>query len=220
MAQNATERKEIVMALTKAQVREILSAAGVTSENMSEAVDKIIDGHVTSVNALREDVAKYKADAEKLPTVQKELDDMKANTNDSWKEKYDNLKGEFDKYKTDVQEKETHNKKVEAYRAILKDANLSEKGIEKAIKYAEWDKIELEADGKLKGANDHIKAVREEWAEYVTTTTTTGAKTSTPPANNGTGTGKTKEEIMAIKDGAVRRAEMAKNPHLFGLDQN
>ena len=172
------------MALTKAQVREILSAAGVTSENMSEAVDKIIDGHVTSVNALREDVAKYKADAEKLPTVQKELDDMKANTNDSWKEKYDNLKGEFDKYKTDVQEKETHNKKVEAYKAILKDANLSEKGIEKAVKYADWDKIELGEDGKLKGANDHIKAVREEWAEYVTTTTTTGAKTPPPPANN------------------------------------
>ena len=208
------------MALTKAQVREILSAAGVKSENMSEAVDKIIDGHLTSVNALREDIAKYKADAEKLPTVQKELDDMKANSNDGWKEKYDNLKGEFDKYKTDVQEKETHNKKVEAYKAILKDANLSEKGIEKAIKYADWDKIELGEDGKLKGANDHIKAVRDEWAEYVTTTTTTGAKTSTPPANNGTGTGKTKEEIIAIKDGTVRRAEMAKNPHLFGLDQN
>ena len=205
------------MALTKAQVREILSAAGVTSENMSEAVDKIIDGHVTSVNALREDVAKYKADAEKLPTVQKELDDMKANTNDSWKEKYDNLKGEFDQCKNDVQEKETHSKKVEAYKAILKDANLSEKGIEKAIKYAEWDKIELGEDGKLKGANDHIKAVREEWAEYVTTTTTTGAKTSTPPANNGGKTGKTKEEIMAIRDPAVRQAEIAKNPEAFGL---
>ena len=208
------------MALTKAQVREILSAAGVTSENMSEAVDKIIDGHVTSVNALREDVAKYKADAEKLTTVQKELDDMKANTNDSWKEKHDKLKGDFDTYKKDVEAKETHSKKVEAYRTLLKDAGLSEKGIEKAIKYAEWDKIELEADGKLKGANDHIKAVKEEWAEYVTTTTTTGARTSNPPANNGTGTGKTKEEILAIKDGGLRRAEMAKNPHLFGLTDN
>lgn len=208
------------MALTKAQVREILSAAGVTIENMSEAVDKIIDGHLTSVNALREDIAKYKADAEKLPTVQKELDDMKANTNDSWKEKHDKLKGEFDTYKKDVEAKETHSKKEAAYRAILKDANLSEKGIEKAIKYAEWDKIELEADGKLKGASDHIKSVKEEWAEYVTTTTTTGAKTTTPPANNGTGTGKTRDEILAIKDGSVRRAEMAKNPHLFGLTDN
>ena len=205
------------MALTKAQVREILSAAGVTSEHMSDAVDKIIDGHLTSVNALREDVAKYKADAEKLPTVQKELDDMKANSNDDWKEKHDRLKDEFDKYKTDVQAKETKAAKEAAYRAILKDANLSEKGIEKAVKYAEWDKIELGEDGKLKGANDHIKAVREEWAEYVTTTTTTGAKTSTPPANNGGKTGKTKEEIMAIRDPAVRQAEIAKNPEAFGL---
>lgn len=201
------------MALTKAQVREILSAAGVTSENMSEAVDKIIDGHVTSVNALREDIAKYKADAEKLPTVQKELDDMKANTNDSWKEKHDKLKGEFDTYKKDVEAKETHSKKVEAYKAILRDANLSEKGIEKAIKYAEWDKIELEADGKLKGASDHIKSVKEEWAEYVTTTTTTGAKTSTPPANNGN-SGVTKEDFqkMSYKD---RLKIYNENPDLY-----
>ena len=209
------------MALTKAQVREILSAAGVTSENMSDAVDKIIDGHVTSVNALREDIAKYKADAEKLPTVQKELDDMKANTNDSWKEKHDKLKGDFDTYKKDVEAKETHSKKVEAYRTILKDAGLSEKGIEKAIKYAEWDKIELEADGKLKGASDHIKAVKEEWAEYVTTTTTTGAKTSNPPANSG-GAKLTKAEIYARDEHgryklstAERQKALAENPELL-----
>ena len=209
------------MALTKAQVREILSAAGVTSENMSEAVDKIIDGHLTSVNALREDVAKYKADAEKLPTVQKELEDMKANSNDGWKEKHDKLKDEFDPYKKDVEAKETHNKKVEAYKAILKDANLSEKGIEKAIKYAEWDKIELDADGKVKGASDHIKAVKEEWAEYVTTTTTTGAKTSTPPANTG-GAKLTKAEIYAKDEhgryklsASERQKALAENPELL-----
>ena len=209
------------MALTKAQVREILSAAGVTSENMSDAVDKIIDGHLTSVNALREDIAKYKADAEKLPTVQKELDDMKANSNDGWKEKHDKLKDEFDTYKKDVEAKETHNKKVEAYKAILKDANLSEKGIEKAVKYAEWDKIELEADGKIKGASDHIKAVKEEWAEYVTTTTTTGAKTSTPPANTG-GAKLTKAEIYAKDEhgryklsASERQKALAENPELL-----
>ena len=209
------------MALTKAQVREILSAAGITSEHMSEAVDKIIDGHLTSVNALREDVAKYKADAEKLPTVQKELDDMKANSNDGWKEKYDKLKDEFDTYRKDVEAKETHNKKVEAYKAILKDANLSEKGIEKAVKYAEWDKIELEADGKIKGASDHIKAVKEEWAEYVTTTTTTGAKTSTPPANTG-GAKLTKADIYKkdergryVLSASERQKALAENPELL-----
>ena len=197
------------MALT----RKLLKGMGLTDEQ----VDTIIEAHTDTVDGLKADVSKYKTDAEKLSDVQKELDELKAKGDDGWKEKYDNLKGEFDKYKNDVQEKETHNKKVEAYKAILKDANLSEKGIEKAVKYADWDKIEIDSDGKLKGANDHIKAAREEWAEYVTTTTTTGAKTSMPPTNNGGKTGKTKEEIMAIRDPAVRQAEIAKNPEAFGL---
>lgn len=181
------------MALT----RKMLKAMGIEEEK----IDQIIEAHSETVDSLKADRDTYKEDAEKLKTVQKELDDMKAKGDDGWKEKHDKLKGEFDQYKTDVQAKETHSKKVEAYRTILKDAGLSEKGIEKAIKYAEWDKIELETDGKLKGASDHIKSVKEEWAEYVTTTTTTGAKTSNPPANNGN-SGVTKEDFqkMSYKD--------------------
>ena len=193
--------------------RKMLKAMGIEEEK----IDQIIEAHSETVDSLKADRDSYKEDAEKLKDVQKELDDLKAKGDDGWKEKHDRLKAEFDQYKNDVQAKETKAAKEAAYRAILKDANLSEKGIEKAVKYAEWDKIELGEDGKLKGANDHIKAVREEWAEYVTTTTTTGAKTSTPPANNGGKTGKTKEEIMAIRDPAVRQAEIAKNPEAFGL---
>ena len=193
--------------------RKMLKAMGIEEEK----IDQIIEAHTDTVDGLKADLSKYKTDAEKLPDVQKELDELKAKGDDGWKEKHDRLKEEFDQYKNDVQEKETKAAKEAAYRDILKDANLSEKGIEKAVKYAEWDKIELDEDGKLKSANDHIKAAREEWAEYVTTTTTTGAKTSTPPANNGGKTGKTKEEIMAIRDPAVRQAEIAKNPEAFGL---
>ena len=193
--------------------RKMLKAMGIEEEK----IDQIIEAHSETVDSLKADRDSYKEDAEKLKDVQKELDDLKAKGDDGWKEKHDRLKDEFDQYKNDVQAKETKAAKEAAYRAILKDANLSEKGIEKAIKYADWDKIELGEDGKLKGANDHIKAVRDEQAEYVTTTTTTGAKTSTPPANNGGKTGKTKEEIMAIRDPAVRQAEIAKNPEGFGL---
>ena len=160
--------------------RKMLKAMGIEEEK----IDQIIEAHSETVDSLKADRDSYKEDAEKLKDVQKELDDLKAKGDDGWKEKHDRLKAEFDQYKNDVQAKETKAAKEAAYRAILKDANLSEKGIEKAIKYAEWDKIELGEDGKLKGANDHIKAVRDEWAEYVTTTTTTGAKTSNPPANN------------------------------------
>ena len=193
------------MAFTRQTIRNLAKESGV--EIPKEFEDALVSEHLTARNAYAEE--QVKAELEKQPAAKAE------NVKDS--EEYKALKADFDKYKAEVTEKETKAAKEAAYRAILKDANLSEKGIEKAIKYAEWDKIELGEDGKLKGANDHIKAAREEWAEYVTTTTTTGAKTSNPPANNGGKTGKTKEEIMAIRDPAVRQAEIAKNPEAFGL---
>ena len=193
------------MAFTRATIRDLAKESGI--EIPKEFEDALVSEHPNARNAYAEE--QVKAELEKQPDAKAE------NVKDS--EEYKALKADFDKYKAEVSAKETKAAKEVAYRAILKDANLSEKGVEKAIKYADWDKIELDTDGKLKGANDHIKAVREEWAEYVTTTTTTGAKTSTPPVNNGGKTGKTKEEIMAIRDPAVRQAEIAKNPEAFGL---
>ena len=205
----------------RAALRKIFEGAEI--EVPKDVLGQICDLHTSSMDGLPETIKELKG---KLKVAEQERDAAKAKVPVDGEEtiskaEYDKLKGEFDKYKTDVQEKETHNKKVEAYRAILKDANLSEKGIEKAIKYAEWDKIELDEDGKLKGANDHIKEVREEWAEYVTTTTTTGAKTSTPPANNG-GAKLTKAEIYAKDEHgryklstAERQKALAENPELL-----
>ena len=92
------------MALT----RKFLSALGIEDDK----VDEIIGAHTETVNALKEQRDSYKADAEKLPTVQKELDDMKAaaekNGKDAYKVKYDALKEDFDKFKADLKEKEKH----------------------------------------------------------------------------------------------------------------
>ena len=196
------------MALT----RKMLKAMGIEEEK----IDQIIEAHSETVDSLKADRDNYKKDADQLKSVREELDELKAKGDDGWKEKHDKLKGDFDTYKKDVEAKETHSKKVEAFKSILKDGNFSEKGIEKAVKYADFEKMELDDDGKtIKNAPEHLKAAKEEWAEYVTTTTTTGAKTSNPPANSGSGTGKTRDEIIAIRDGATRRAEMAKNAHLF-----
>lgn len=170
------------MAFTRSTIRNLAKDSGV--ELPKELEDALVSEHLTARDAYAEE--QVKAELAKQPT------EKAGNVKDS--EEYKTLKKSFDDYKAEVAAKETKAAKEAAYRAILKDANLSEKGIEKAIKYAEWDKIELEADGKLKGASDHIKAAKEEWAEYVTTTTTTGAKTSNPPANSG-GAKLTKEDI-------------------------
>ena len=189
------------MALTREFIRKLAKESDV--ELPKEFLDGIIAEHTAARDAYAEE--QVKAELAKQPT------EKAGNVKDS--EEYKTLKKSFDDYKAEVATKETKAAKEAAYRAILKDANLSEKGIEKAVKYAEWDKIELEADGKLKGASDHIKSVKEEWAEYVTTTTTTGAKTSTPPANNGN-SGVTKEDFqkMSYKD---RLQIYNENPDLY-----
>ena len=205
----------------RAALRKIFEGAEI--EVPKDVLGQICDLHTSSMDGLPETIKELKG---KLKVAEQERDAAKAKVPVDGEEtiskaEYDKLKGEFDQYKNDVQAKETQAAKEKAYRAILKDANLSEKGIEKAVKYAEWDKIELGEDGKLKGANDHIKAVREEWAEYVTTTTTTGAKTSTPPANNG-GSKLTKAEIYARDEHgryklstAERQKALAENPELL-----
>lgn len=197
------------MAFTRSTIRNLAKESGV--ELPKELEDALVTEHLNARNAYAEE--QVKAELEKQPAANAE------NVKDS--DEYKALKADFDKYKAEVTEKETKAAKEAAYRAILKDANLSEKGIEKAVKYAEWDKIELEADGKIKGASDHIKAVKEEWAEYVTTTTTTGAKTSTPPANTG-GAKMTKADIYKkdergryVLSASERQKALAENPELL-----
>ena len=152
------------MAFTRATIRSLAKESGV--EIPKEFEDALVAEHLNARNAYAEEQVKGERERQRGA----EAEDVEDG------EEYKAGRADFDKYKGDVGEKETKAAKEAAYRAILKDANLSEKGIEKAIKYADWDKIELDTDGKLKGANDHIKAVREEWAEYVTTTTTTGQR--------------------------------------------
>lgn len=188
MAKKATERKDgTIMALSKAQVREILSSAGIAEEHVTETVNKIMEGHLASIEALREE----------RDNLKKDLEAAKADNKAGELEK---VKKEFEDYKAQVAEEKTKAAKEKAYRDALKEANLNDRGIEKAVKFAEWDKIEIDEDGKLKSAKDHIKTVREEWSEYINKTGTQGANTPTPPANNGKGGKLTREEIYKTDD--------------------
>ena len=198
------------MALT----RKLLKGMGLTDEQ----VDTIIEAHTDTVDGLKADVSKYKTDAEKLSDVQRELDDLKAKGDDGWKEKHDKLKGEFDKYKGDIEAKETKANKEKAVRAFYESKGITGKNLEIAMRgsRAEIDGIELDGD-KIKDASTLDALVKGDFSGLVATTTTKGANTANPPANNGGKTGKTKEEIMAIRDPAVRQAEIAKNPEAFGL---
>lgn len=217
------------MALTKVKVREILSTAGVDADHMSEAVNAIIDGHVASIDALREENSNLKAElktanekADKLDGVQKELDDLKKQNEDDAKagKDYDALKKEFDDYKAEINARDTKAAKEKALRDILKDLNISDKGAALVLKYQNFDGIELEDGGKIKGADDLRKSLKEDWGDYIVKSEKKGAETATPPGGNGGSKGyKTKEDIINIKDRAERQQAIIDNPALFGISE-
>ena len=190
--------------------RKLLKGMGLTEEQ----VDTIIEAHTDTVEGLKEDLKNAKSDADKLPGVQKELDDLKAKGDDGWKDKHDKVKREFEEYKSNQTKKETRAAKESSYRKLLKECGISEKYIDDVLGIAKLDELEME-NGVFKDAENISKGIKEKFASFVETKGTVGAKVVTPPTASGVGSGKTREEIIAIKDGAQRRAEMAKNVHLF-----
>lgn len=199
------------MALT----RKFLSAMGIEDDK----VDEIITAHTDTVNALKEQRDKYKEDAEKLPTVQKKLDELEAQDDkeDPYKEKYEKLQVEFDTFKEGVENEKIKAKKNKAYRELIKKAGVSEKRIDAIMKVTNIDNVELDENGEIKNADKIVENIKKEWSDFIVTETQKGADTTTPPATTG-GTTMTKEEIRSIKDPQARQKAMLDNASLFGLE--
>ena len=163
------------MALT----RKYLKGMGLSED----VVDSIIEAHAETVEGLKEEINKYKGDAEKLPTVQKELDELKDAGDGGYKEKYENEHKAFEDFKKAQTEKETRTAKVNAYTAFLKSVGVSEKRIPSIIKVTDLNSFDLEGDA-VKDADKLTESVKTEWADFIETSNTNGANTQTPPANN------------------------------------
>lgn len=200
------------MALTKAKIREVLSAAGVAAENMSTAVDAILDGHVTSINALREEIATLKADAEKTPGLQKELEELKAKGDPDWQKKYEEEHQAFETFKGETAKAAADREKSSLYREMLQKAGIDGKRADSIMRVTDLSKIEVK-DGKISDAEKVAADISTEWAEFVLQPSTKTATPENPPTN--TGTKKTKDEIMAIKDPVERQQAIAENIELF-----
>ena len=185
-----------------------------------EQIEQIIDAHSETVDALKAERDGFKEDAAKLAAVQKELDELKAKGDDGYKAKYEAEKAAHDALKADIAAKETKKAKTDAYRELLKGANIDEKRIATILR-AEAptiDKIELDADGKIKNAEQYTESIKSDWADFIVTQSAKGANTATPPANGGAASTKTKEDILKIKDAGERQKAIAENPTLFGID--
>ena len=193
--------------------RKMLKAMGIEDEK----IDQIIEAHTESTEALKADRDKYKEEAEKVSGLQTEIENLKDDSKNKWKTKYDALKEEFDGYKADETKKAEKATKTDAYKALLKKAGVSEKRIASVLKVSDVDGIELDENGNVKNSEALEKNIKDEWSDFIVKTTEKGANTSTPPSNTG-GKAMTKEEIMAIKDTAERQKAIKENHELFGIE--
>ena len=165
--------------------RKLLKGMGLTEEQQ----DTIIEAHTDTVNGLKADIDRYKADAEKLPGVQKELDDLKGKGDDGYKSKYESEHKAFEDYKKAVDAEKTTTAKEKALGVLLQKIGVSEKRVQSVAKLAKadglLDKLELDEDGTVKDAAELEKSLKDGYGEYITTTSTQGANTPNPPANSG-----------------------------------
>ena len=204
-------QEEMNMSFSIKQIKSLLSEHGMPVDNLDKAAEEICGRHTADLESIKEERDEYKKSAGLYDAAKKELDALKANP-DNYKEKYEKAKKDLETYKAEIaQEKELAAKKA-AYTEICKDAGLNEKGIAKAVKYADWSKIELDENGKITNAKDHIKTIKDEWAEHIEASRVEGARTPNPPASTG-GAVKSREEIYKQENGrfvydATQRQEM------------
>ena len=166
------------MALT----RKALKAMGLSDEQ----VDSVIEMHTETVDALKEQRDAYKIDADRLPALQTELNQLKEQYADQdgknpFEVKYNALKEDFEKFKTETSEKETARRTKEAYRDLLKSAGISEKRIDPILKVTDLKGMKLNGDGKLENAEDLTNTIKTEWADFIATEGKEGADVPNPP---------------------------------------
>ena len=191
--------------------RKMLKGMGLTEDQQ----DTILEAHTETVNEIKAERDRLKADAEKLPGVQKQLDELKAAGDGGYKEKFEKERKAFDDYKADITAKETKAAKEKAVRAYFESKNITGANLDLAMRGCGTEMAALEMDGeKIKDTKSLDALLTGTYKGLISTTLTKGANPATPPGSTGSGA-MTKDQIMQIKDRAERRAAIAANINLF-----
>lgn len=161
--------------------RRALKAMGIDEEK----IDEIISMHSETVDGLKADVSKYKADAEKLPSVQKQLDDLKAAGDNGYQEKYEKEHKAFEDFKANVAAKESKAAKEKAVRAYFESKNITGANLDLAMRGCGEEMAALEMDGeKIKDTKSLDALVDGTYKGLVSTTQTHGANPANPPGKH------------------------------------
>ena len=174
------------MAFGRTDLREILGEA-----YTDDIAKKLITLHRGVVDPLKDDLdnerqasTKWKAEADKLPGIQKELDDLKK---EDYKAKYEKEHGDFEAYKGQVAKDAETAKVKAAYKKLLVEEQISEKTLDAVLAATDYSKIKLKDDGTLDGIEDLKKDIADKWGSFKVTTRQRGQQVDNPPPGGDNG---------------------------------
>lgn len=180
--------------------RSFLKSIGLNEEQISAAMEehnnvtKYMQGQIDQYKAEAE---QHKADAEKLPQVQKELDDLKARKD--YKPDYDKAVKDLEDYKAQVKRDQELSKVKAAYRKLLKDEQISDNWAEDIMKFTQFEGMKLGEDGALQDVDQLKKTIGEKYGKYKVTGRDRGEDVPHPPAGGAGGGANTEMQILAKK---------------------
>lgn len=187
------------MALT----RKMLKAMGIEDEK----IDQIIEEHTESTDALKQQRDEYKAKAEAKATASTEPKPKDPEPSDGYKAKYDAEKKAFEDYKANIAAEKAEADKRAKYRELIVKAGVDSKRVDSVLKVSDLSEIKVK-DGAIEGADDLVKTIKEDWADFIPTTQKVGANAPNPPKNDGGA--KKLEDITKMQDPVARQEALAK----------
>lgn len=166
--------------------RKMLKGMGLTEDQQ----DTILEAHTETVNEIKTERDRLKADAEKLGEVQKQLDALKGG--EDYKAKYDTLLAQ-------IEGEKTQRAKEKAARAHLKSKGITDDAsLDLAMMAASGEISKLEMDGeKIKDTKGLDGLLSGTLSKLVTHSEVEGTKTPNPA---GTGGGKNYGDIYKKDD--------------------
>ncbi len=187
------------MALT----RRMLKALGIEDEK----ADEIIAAHTESTDALKQQRDEYKAKAEAKATTSTEPKPKDPEPGDEYKAKYDAEKKAFEDYKANIAAEKAEADKRAKYRELIVKAGVDSKRVDSVLKVSDLSEIKVK-DGAIEGADDLVKSIKEDWADFIPTTQKVGTNPPNPPKNDGGA--KKLEDITKMQDPVARQEALAK----------